>query len=99
MVMDANITQSMDRIFSDIPTIQYFFERILEKSYVMPAPKSLSTKLYSDSAFSRVFPDVHSRMGFSFPNAIDWIKPLWAIFISPIFLLISFVIVILCLYI
>ena len=96
--MDANITQSMDRTFSDIPTIQYFFERILETSYVMPAQKSLSTKLYNDSAFSRMFPGVYRWMGFSFPNAIDWIKPFWVILISPIFALILLVIVIWCLY-
>ena len=96
--MDGNIIQAMDRIFSDIPTIQQFFERTLETSYLMPAQKSLSTKLYCDSAYCRIFPDVHSRIGFSFPNAIDWIKLFWVIFISPIFMLSLFVIVILYLY-
>ena len=82
MSMDGNIMQWMSRIVSDIPTIQYFFERILETSYVMPTQKYLSTKLYSDSALSRIFPDVHNPTGFCFPNAIDWIKLFWAIFIS-----------------
>ena len=96
--MEGNFIPSMSRAFSNIPTTQYFFKRTLETSYLLPAQGCLATKRYNNSAFGRIFPDLYNWMGFNLSNAFEWSQLFLAIFISPIFILISFVVVILCMY-
>ena len=96
--MEGNFIPSMSRAFSNIPTPQHFFKRTLETSYLLPAQGCLATKRYNNSAFCRIFPDLYNWMGFNLSNAFEWSQLFLAIFISPIFILISLVIVILCLY-
>ena len=96
--MEGNFIPSMSRAFSNIPTTQYFFKRTLEASYLLPPRGCLATKRYNNSTFSRIFPDIYNWMGFNLSNAFEWSQLFLAIFISPIFILILLVIVILCLY-
>ena len=96
--MDGNIIPSMSRAFSNIPTTQYFFKRTLKTSYLLPAQGYLASKRYNNSVFDRIFPGMYNWMGFNFSNTFDWVQLFLAISVSPIFILISFFIVILYLY-
>ena len=96
--MEGNSIPSTSRAFSNIPTTQYFFKRTLETSYLLPAQGCLATKRYNNSAFGRIFPDLYNWMGFNSSNAFEWSQLFLTFFISPLFILISLVIIILCLY-